>query len=533
MYKKNYKNYEYLENWSTKTIGEHIREWSEAYGDKIAVIDNLREITFKELYKRSCEIAAGLLEGGIRAGDNIVLQMPNSATFVEVFFGCIIMGAIPILALPAHRKGDLNGVFKLAEPRAYFIKDSYMGYDYISLARELKKEHFSVEHVFVDTDKDIEGYIKISDIKGENRDFERCSAYETALLLLSGGTTGTPKLIPRTHADYIYNSVTAALKCKVTEKSVYLSILPIAHNFSLSSPGLLGVLGKGGTVVMAPSGSPDEVLPLIEEKGVTMTAMVPALIPIFSEILDMDLGYDISSLELLQVGGALLEPAVAQRVCEEWPCKLMQVFGTAEGLICFTDLDDSNEIIINYQGRPISPADEIKIVDNEGEEVGYGEYGELLARGPYTIDGYYKLPEVNKQVITEDGFYRTGDRATYDLVKGLKMGGRIKEQINRAGEKIMPAEIERYLCEHKLIEEAAVIGVPDEELGYKSVAFIKYYREVEKTEKVTRKEISEYFCKLGVAAYKIPDMVIDVEQWPVTSVGKIDKKQLIKIVEER
>ena len=120
---------------------------------------------------------------------------------------------------------------------------------------------------------------------------------------------------------------------------------------------------------MAPSGSPDEVLPLIEEKGVTMTAMVPALIPIFSEILDMDLGYDISSLELLQVGGALLEPAVAQRVCEEWPCKLMQVFGTAEGLICFTDLDDSNEIIINYQGRPISPADEIKIVDNEGEEV--------------------------------------------------------------------------------------------------------------------------------------------------------------------
>ena len=300
-----------------------------------------------------------------------------------------------------------------------------------------------------------------------------------------------------------------------------------------SSPGLLGVLGKGGTVVMAPSGSPDEVLPLIEEKGVTMTAMVPALIPIFSEILDMDLGYDISSLELLQVGGALLEPAVAQRVCEEWPCKLMQVFGTAEGLICFTDLDDSNEIIINYQGRPISPADEIKIVDNEGEEVGYGEYGELLARGPYTIDGYYKLPEVNKQVITEDGFYRTGDRATYDLVKGLKMGGRIKEQINRAGEKIMPAEIERYLCEHKLIEEAAVIGVPDEELGYKSVAFIKYYREVEKTEKVTRKEISEYFCKLGVAAYKIPDMVIEVEQWPVTSVGKIDKKQLIKIVEER
>lgn len=533
MYKKNYNNYENLENWSKKTIGEHIKEWSITYKDKTAVVDSIREVTFKELYERACEIASGLVEVGIKPGENVVLQMPNSVTFAEVFFGCIIMGAIPILALPAHRKGDLSGVFEIAEPRAYFIKDNYMGYNYTSLASEFKKEYSFVEYVFVDSYKDIEGCVKISDIKGQIKNFEKGSAYEPALLLLSGGTTGTPKLIPRTHADYIYNSVRAALKCKVTEKSVYLSILPISHNFSLSCPGFLGVLGKGGTIVMAPSGSPDEVLPLIEEKRVTMTAMVPALIPIFSEILDMDLGYDISSLELLQVGGALLEPDVAKRVCENWPCKLMQVFGTAEGLICFTDLEDSDDIIINYQGKPISPADEIKIVDEEGKEVELGEYGELLARGPYTIDGYYKLAEVNKQVITEDGFYHTGDRATYDPVKGLKMGGRIKEQINRAGEKIMPAEIEGYLCKHKLIEEAAVVGVPDEELGHKSVACIKYYSDVEKCQKITRKEISEYFSELGVAAYKIPDMVIEVEQWPVTSVGKIDKKQLITIAMER
>ena len=257
--------------------------------------------------------------------------------------------------------------------------------------------------------------------------------------------------------------------------------------------------------------------------------MVPALIPIFTEVLEWDLGYDLSSWKLVQVGGALLEPHIASKIIHSWPCDLMQVFGTAEGLICFTDKNDSEETICNYQGRPISPADEIKIVDTNGNEVPEGEFGELLSRGPYTIDGYYKLPEVNKHCITAEGFYCTGDRAAWSSVNGLKMGGRMKEQINRSGEKVMPAEVEGYLCQHELIDEAAVIGVPDEELGHKSVAFIKLTEEAD-SESVTRQDIAMFFKEIGVAHYKIPDMVQVIEQWPVTSVGKIDKKSLYNLI---
>ncbi len=530
MYKKDYTIYESLNMWEKKTIGTHLSEWAERYPERTACTDQERRITYRELYQRALAIAAGLAEKGISQGENVVIQLPNSVTFVEVFFGIILCGAVPIMALPAHRKGDLAGIFDLAQPTAYFIPESYMGFDYYQMAKELCAENSSVKYIFTDSSIPAEGTVSISSLNGSEKVFADVSPYSTALLLLSGGTTGTPKLIPRTHSDYMYNAAAAAEKCGINENSAYLEILPCAHNFSLSCPGMLGVLSRGGKVVMSPSSSPDEVYPLIEKEKITITAMVPALVPIFTEVLEWDLGYDLSSWKLVQVGGALLEPHIAAKIIHSWPCDLMQVFGTAEGLICFTDSSDSEEVICSYQGRPISPADEIRIVDSCGNEVPEGEYGELLARGPYTIDGYYKLEEVNKHCITAEGFYCTGDRAAWSSVNGLKMGGRMKEQINRAGEKVMPAEVEGYLCRHEAIDEAAVIGIPDDELGHRSVAFIKL---TEDCSGIDRQDIAVFFKEIGAAHYKIPDTVHVIEQWPVTSVGKIDKKSLYDIAMEK
>ena len=525
-YKKDYTKFENLKFWEKKTIGEHLAEWAEKYSDRTACTDIDRRITFSELFENAKKISAGLASSGISTGDRVVIQLPNSVAFVETFFGTILLGAIPIMALPAHRKGDLNGIFSLAEPTAYFIPESYMGFEYLPMAKELKAENSSVKHIFIESDKKFGDAVNISSLDGKFTGFPAISPYETALLLLSGGTTGTPKLIPRTHADYMYNANAAADKCGIDENSAYLEILPSAHNFSLSSPGMLGFFSKGAKVVMAPSSSPDEVLPLIEEEKITVTAMVPALVPLFSEVMEWGLDYDLSSWKIVQIGGALLEPHIADKIINDWNCNLMQVFGTAEGLICFTDINDTEDVIRNYQGRPISPADEIKIVDENDNEVPEGEFGELLARGAYTIDGYYKLPDVNKYCITPDGYYRTGDRAAWNSKNGLKMGGRMKEQINRAGEKVMPAEIEAYLCKNESINEAAVVGVPDAELGHKSVAFIMSDKEL------NRQDIAAFFVETGVAAYKIPDAVYNIDVWPVTSVGKIDKKQLLKMALE-
>ena len=247
------------------------------------------------------------------------------------------------------------------------------------------------------------------------------------------------------------------------------------------------------------------------------------------EMLECDEDYDISSLRILQVGGAMLEDSLADKIIQEWPCKLMQVFGTAEGLLSFTSPDDNDSLIARCQGTPIFPADEVKIVDENDVEVPEGVYGELLSRGPYTIDGYYKAAEANRISFTEDGFYRTGDKAMWTKEKRLRLGGRVKEQINRAGEKIMPSEIEGYLCQHPGIKEAAVVGVPEEILWNRICAFIM----PEDDQKVDLLMIHQFLKKMGVASYKMPDQVERVDFWQLTSVQKIDKKALVLMAQEK
>lgn len=166
------------------------------------------------------------------------------------------------------------------------------------------------------------------------------------------------------------------------------------------------------------------------------------------------------------------------------------------------------------------------------EAAGYtakGVFGELLSRGPYTIDGYYMAEEANKKSFTPDGFYRTGDKAMWTKDGRLRLGGRIKEQINRAGEKIMPSEIEAYLCRHSKIKEAAVVGVPDETLGNRICAFLVTDDEAG----IDLQEIHRFLREIGVAAYKMPDQIEWVETWPLTSVGKIDKKALERMAQEK
>ncbi len=475
-YKKDMSKYEHLEGWERCGFGEQLDKWAEKYGERTAVTDSEDEISYMELKQKADCLAAAFLRKGILKGDKVLVQLPNRISFVIVFFALSKIGAVPIMMLPAHREAELEGIIELAKPAAYIVVEK-----------------------------------------------------ETAVLLLSGGTTGVPKLIPRTHTDYMYNARMSAKRCRLDSSDVYLASLPVAHNFPLCCPGLLGTLDVGGKVVLASATSPDDILDAITEEGVTITALVPAMVTVCMEMLEWDENYDISSLRILQVGGAMLEDSLADKIIEEWPCKLMQVFGTAEGLLSFTSPEDEGSLIARCQGTPVSPADEVKIVDEEDKAVPEGVFGELLSRGPYTIDGYYMAEEANKKSFTPDGFYRTGDKAMWTKDGRLRLGGRIKEQINRAGEKIMPSEIEAYLCRHSKIKEAAVVGVPDETLGNRICAFLVTDDEAG----IDLQEIHRFLREIGIAAYKMPDQIERVETWPLTSVGKIDKKALERMAQEK
>lgn len=521
-YVKKMKNYEQLRGWEKISFSQALEEWSNSYNEKIAIVSNEGKVTYKELENQVIGIANNLLKQGIKKGDNVILQLPNRISFIAYMFAITKIGAVPIMALPAHREAELCGLIELAQPVAYIVAEKYLGFSYTAMAEKLKNEYKCLKTLIIDSP------YEVFDVTASASEYsyEEVNPYDTAILLLSGGTTGIPKLIPRTHADYLYDAKMTSEKCRLNQDTVFLAVLPISHNFSLGNPGIMGTLMNGGTIVMAPTTSPDDVFQLIEKNEVTVMALVPSLVSLYLETLEWDDSYDISSLHAIWVGGAVFEESLARRVKPEFGCKLQQVYGTAEGLNCYTDLDDSDDIICTCQGKPVSEAEEIKIVDENGTEVPQEEYGELLTRGPYTIDGYYKRPDANMESFTDDGFYKTGDRMMLTPEGNLKSGGRIREQINRAGEKIMPAEVESYLCKHPEIKEAAVVGIPNEELGNKICAFV-----MTEEETLELSEIHQFLKGLGIATYKMPDQIENIDIWPLTSVGKIDKKALEKMAQ--
>ena len=234
--------------------------------------------------------------------------------------------------------------------------------------------------------------------------------------------------------------------------------------------------------------------------------------------------FNLSSLEVIQVGGAKLSLSIAEQVTPILGCKLQQVFGMAEGLVNYTRYDDDEWLILNTQGRPISPADEIKIVDEHNELVPYGVEGRLLTRGPYTFRGYYKSPHHNNCAFDEEGFYASGD-----LVKQLPSGhlivtGRVKDQINRGGEKIAAEEVENLLLSHPNVQHAAIVSTPDDTLGEKSYAFVI-------GDNLKAIFLRKYLRAQGIADFKVPDKFQFVTEFPLTPVGKVDKKALRIIAE--
>jgi 2,3-dihydroxybenzoate-AMP ligase len=283
----------------------------------------------------------------------------------------------------------------------------------------------------------------------------------------------------------------------------------------------MGTLAAGGRVVMAPSPKPEDAMAAVEAERVTITALVPALVIRWLEA-NADRRFDLSSLEVLQVGGARLVPEVARRIGPAIGCKVQQVFGMAEGLLNYTRLDDPDDVVVDTQGRPVSPADEILIVGPDDQPVPDGEAGELLTRGPYTIRGYYRADAHNAKAFTADGFYRTGDIVRRDAGGNLIVEGRAKDLINRGGEKISAEEIENLLLSHPAVREAAAVAMPHPVLGEQTCAYLV----LRPDETVDLPALCAYLESRRVARFKWPERLEILDALPVTNVGKVDKKKL-------
>ncbi|WP_233629863.1 (2,3-dihydroxybenzoyl)adenylate synthase [Amycolatopsis sp. WAC 04197] len=519
------RRYRAVGHWQGTTFGEQLSGWAVRYAHRVALVDGDRRWTYAALDTAVRRLMTGLIGLGLKRGDKVIVQLPNRAEFVLLWFALTRLGIVPIHAMPAHRRNEIAHLTAMAEAVAYVIPDRHARFDYRELAARVRAEA-GIRHVIVAGDPGgHDGFLAMADLLDNEPapdPVDPPQSGDLALLLLSGGTTGMPKLVPRTHDDFAYNSRRAAELCELTEDSVYLAVLPIAFNYTMSCPGLLGVLQAGGRVVLAPSPGARTAFDLIEREGVTIAAINPPLVPHW--LAEFEQGdTDLSSLRVLQVGSARLADDLAAAVTKTFACRLQQVFGMAEGLLCLTRLDDPDELVHTTQGRPISADDEVRVVGPDDVEVAPGETGELLTRGPYTLRGYFRAAEHNARAFTADGFYRTGDLVQQLPTGHLNVVGRAKDQINRGGQKIDATEVEGHLLACPGVLSAALLPEADTVLGERSVAFLVCSGEPPSTS-----TLQTFFRDRGVAAYKVPDRVAVVEELPSTAVGKIDKKALAR-----
>ncbi|KAB1661167.1 AMP-binding protein [Pseudoclavibacter sp. CFCC 13796] len=551
--------------WTGATFPDLLQHSIRQRGDALAVADDRgHELTYHELGAAVEAAAARLHALGIRDRDRVVVQFPNVISYLPTVFALFRLGALPIFALPGHRERELTHFVQHADAVAIITVRRHgrdrLGETAAHVAEQVAAARAEAgradAELIVITDPD--ALVAPAEPGLASAPAVSIDPEDTAFLQLSGGTTGVPKMIPRSSDAYIYTLRRSNELCGVTERSVYLAALPVPHNFTMSSPGVLGVLLAGGTVVLASAPAPDTCFDLIARRHVTITALVPPLALLWAD--HVGSAASLESLEVLQIGGAKLTPTAARRIVDAFDCTLQQVFGMAEGLVNYTALDAPLDEIVETQGRPMSPADELRIVDDSDQPLPQGTAGNLVTRGPYTINGYYRAAETNRSSFTHDGFYRTGDIVRIDDTGSLIVEGRSKDLINRGGEKVVAAQVEDALLQHPRVFDAVVVPKPDDRLGETIAAFVQLRSATgagaaagavadaaaaNDADAVTAdadawndpvamsRELRAFLRDVGLASFCVPDEFHVIDEMPVTAVGKSSRRDLRNVLAAR
>ncbi|OBB56115.1 2,3-dihydroxybenzoate-AMP ligase [Mycobacterium sp. 852013-51886_SCH5428379] len=512
--------------WTGRPLDSILTDAVQKRPDHPAVVDRDGALTFAELSARADGVAAALAARGIAPGDRVLLQLPNSVQFAVAFFGLLRAGVVPVMCLPGHRTAELGHFADVSGAVGLIIPDRAGGFDYREMAAQLAADRPALRHIIVDGDAGpYVSWASLAAAEGPAPDRGAVDTSAPALLLVSGGTTGLPKLIARTHDDYVYTAVRSAETCLFTPDDVYLVALPAGHNFPLGCPGMLGAMTVAATTVFTADPSPEAAFALIDRHRVTVTGLVNALGKLWAQACEWEPVLP-TSLRLVQVGGSRMSPEEAQFILDRLTPGLSQIFGMAEGMLNFTRPGDPVDVVVHTQGRPMSPHDEMRVVDEDGVEVAPGEEGELLVRGPYTLNGYYRDAEANARSFSPDGFYRTGDRvrifADGPLAGNVEVTGRIKDVIHRGGETVSATDLEDHLLTHPAIYSAAAVALPDEYLGEKICAAVVF-----RGKPLTLAELNGFLDERGASTHARPDVLVPMPSLPMTAVGKVDKKKIV------
>jgi 2,3-dihydroxybenzoate-AMP ligase len=510
--------------WLDKSLATEFAAVFTRFAERVALIDGERRFTYADVDRQSDNLALNLIALGFKPLDRVVLQLPNVAEFVVLYFALQKIGAIPIAALATHRYNEVSQFVDIAQAVACVYPQRQSDFAFGPMIARVAEASPCLKFRIVFGPAGA-GELSLTPPKSALSGFA-ADPEDPCIFQLSGGTTGVPKLIPRTHNDYAYNSKTAAQVCGVNGSSVLLLILPIAHNLPLACPGIQGFFFNGGAVVLSQSTRPEDVFRLVERHRVTHIKVVPALLIrlINSEAVKE---FDTSSLRYIQSGGQRLQPEVRIRTKELIRSVFVQEnFGMSEGLLMFVRPEDPEDERLETVGRPICADDEVRLIDDDGNDVPFGEVGEMCARGPYTLRGYYGAPEHNAKVFTPDGFYCSGDLMRQNKAGNYMVEGRKKDLINRGGEKISAEEIENLILQHPSVQNVACVAMPDPDMGERMCACV-----ILRTGKtLSLKDMLAFLTTREIAKYKLPERLEIMSDFPLSTFGKVSKKTLVETV---
>ncbi len=513
--------------WGGRTIADEFHAVAQAHSERLAVVGLDARLTYRELDTRSDLLAAGLADLGIEPGGPVLFQVTNRVEAVVAWYGVLKAGLVPVCTLAAHRGHEIGAISRRVGAVAHLVEGGTRGFDLVGFAAEQQAGHPTLRHVLVLGELAAlgAGPEPVTARKVVDGIQQGIHADDVAVFQLSGGTTGVPKVIPRLHAEYWYNAAEYARSWGWTPETRVAHLIPIIHNAGIACA--VHASHSVGACLVLGTADLDVSLPLLADAGATHVLLGHGHFGA-----PMHPAFDAAARTLTQVvlSGTKVPPALFDDL-ERRGLWSGQLFGMGEGLLLTTRPGAPRAARATTVGTPISELDEVRVLAPGTEDgVSDGEIGELCCRGPYTLRGYVDAPEHNARAFTSDGFYRTGDLAVITEIDGeryVAIEGRIKDLINRGGEKISAEEVELLLLRHPRVRHAAVVAVPDPRLGERACAFL-----VVDGEPLTLLDVQEHFAQLQVAKFTWPERVEHLPEIPRTLVGKVDKKRLQAVAAE-
>jgi HIP---CoA ligase len=498
----------------TETIPALTARAAERFGGEVAVIDGDDQLTYAALHDRARTFGDALIAAGVERGDRVAIWAPNSARWIVSVLGLWQTGAVLVPVNTRFKGAEAADILARSRARVLLTVADFLGTDYSGMLDGFDLPDLATT-VFIDGASWDEFVAR----SAGDHDRPPVEPDDPSDILFTSGTTGVPKGVVQTHRRTLRVATDWVAMTGLREGDRYLMVNPYFHMFGLKA-GILASVAAGATMLPEPVFDVDHALSRVEAEGVTVLPGAPTL---YQSILDHPKRdtYDLSTLRIAVTGAADIPVELIRRVVEELPFPtIITGYGLTEGgTATATSPDDDFETIATTVGRP-RPGFELRIVDGD-RDVSAGEPGEVLLRGPSIMSHYLDDPEATAQARSEDGWLRTGDLGVLTDSGCLRIVGRVKDMFIVGGFNAYPAEIENALLRHPDIRQAAVVGIPDQRLGEVGMAFVV----LRPGATTTSASIIEW-SRDQMANYKVPRMVVVLDELPLNATGKVEKNAL-------